>query len=106
MKHSEKAESWLITGACLALIIRAITSDLDWQAVGLVIAAAGIWTPHAYFTKIKNENSHSISHSNKKIEALTTSLNTLALRLKEVEKLSQQTAKTQGLSQLNRKFTL
>lgn len=79
---------------------------MNFEAVGFLIGLGAIWTPHAYFTKNKNAYSHSISHANKKIETLTSSLNTLALRLKEVEKLSQQTAKTQGLSQLNRKFTL
>ncbi len=80
--------------------------EMNFEAVGFLIGLAIIWTPHAYLSKTKIAHSHSVLQSQKKIESLTTSLNTLALRLKEVEKLSQQTAKTQGLSQLNRKFTL
>ena len=107
MKHSEKVEAWLITATIIGVIIRAGASgELTWPAVGMVLAAAAFWAPHAYLSKLKSTNSHSVLQSQKKIETLTTSLNTLALRLKEVEKLSQQTAKTQGLSQLNRKFTL
>jgi hypothetical protein len=40
------------------------------------------------------------------IESLTTSLNLLSLKVRESEKLSQQVAKAQGFSNLNRKYTL
>ena len=107
MKHSERVEAWLVTATIIGVIIRAGASgELTWPAVGMVLAAAAFWAPHVYLSKLKSTNSHSVLQSQKKIESLTASLNTLALRLKEVEKLSQQTAKTQGLSQLGRKFTL
>ena len=93
--------------AILMCILKVVfIGEMSFEAVGFLIGLAIIWTPHAYLSKLKSTNSHSVLQSQKKIETLTTSLNTLALRLKEVEKLSQQTAKTQGLSQLNRKFTL
>ena len=97
----------VIDVALLTCVLKVVfIGPLSFEAVGFLIGLTVIWTPHAYLTKTKNEYSHSISHANKKIETLTSSLNTLALRLKEVEKLSQQTAKVQGLTNLNRKFTL
>ena len=93
--------------AILICILKVVfIGKMSFEDVGILIGLGIIWTPHAYLSKTKTANSHSISHAEKKIASLTSSLNTLALRLKEVEKLSQQTAKTQGLSQLNRKYTL
>ena len=93
--------------AILICILKVVfIGKMSFEDVGILIGLGIIWTPHAYLSKTKTVNSNSISHAEKKIASLTSSINTLALRLKEVEKLSQQTAKTQGLTQLNRKYTL
>ena len=89
---------------CLLKIV--FIGKMNFEAVGFLIGLGLIWTPHAYFRKKETENYYSISYNKKKIESLTTSLNLLSVKLREVEKLSQQTAKTQGFSNLNRKFTL
>lgn len=77
-----------------------------WPDVGIICALSLILAPHAYFQKKKNENYHSTSYNKKKIESLTSSLNLLSLKLKEVEKLTQQVSKAQGFTNLNRKYTL
>jgi hypothetical protein len=103
----ETAENMVVSLALVICIIKlAAVSQHTWPDVGVICALALILTPHAYFRKKHNENCHSTSHNKKMIESLTTSLNLLSLKVRESEKLSQQVAKAQGFSNLNRKYTL
>ena len=94
----------IIIFVCILKVV--FLGKASFESVGFLIGLGFIWTPHAYFRKKEIENYDSTSFNKKKIESLTTSLNLLSLKLTEVEKLSQQTAKAQGFSNLNRKFTL
>jgi hypothetical protein len=103
----ETAENMVVSLALVTCIIKlAAVSQHTWPDVGIICALSLILTPHAYFRKKQNENYHSTSHNKKMIERLTNSLNHLTLKVKESEKLSQQVAKAQGFSNLNRKYTL
>ena len=103
----ESVENVVVSVALVTCIIKlAAAGQHTWPDVGIICALSLILTPHAYFRKKQNANYHSISHNKKKIESLTTSLNLLSVKLRESEKLSQQVAKAQGFSNLNRKYTL
>jgi len=105
--NASKLEDTLINGLLMVCIVKtAVISGSSWTSVGILCALAFIWAPHAYFQKKKNENYHSTSYNKKKIESLTSSLNMLSLKLKEVEKLTHQVSKAQGFTNLNRKYTL
>jgi hypothetical protein len=110
MRTPDREDLWFsyaIHAVIVGLVIKVIISgNITWPSVGALISAGLFWAPHAYFRNKENKNYHSISHNNKKIESLTTSLNLLSLKLKEVEKTSQAAAKAQGFSNLNRKYTL
>lgn len=88
------------------LVTQCVSQQLEWVNVGMMAILVGIWAPHAYFRLITRRESNSVFQNKKKIESLTTSINLLSVKLQEVEKLSQQVATTQGLSTLNRKYTL
>ena len=105
--NSVKLENALVSGLLMVCIVKAaVFSGSGWPSVGILLALAGIWAPHAYFRKRENENCDSISYNKKKIESLTTSLNLLSVKLSEVEKLSHQVSKAQGFTNLNRKYQL
>lgn len=107
MTKQERIIGAIVDGLFLLIIVKTgIEKTIQWENLGLILTVGIFWAPHAYFRNQNKKNYHSISYNKKKIESLTTSINMLSLKLKEVEKTSQAVAKAQGFSNLNRKFTL
>ena len=97
MTKQERIIGAIVDGLFLLIIVKTgIEKTIQWENLGLILTVGIFWAPHAYF---RNQNK-------KNYESLTTSINMLSLKLKEVEKTSQAVAKAQGFSNLNRKFTL